>query len=140
MFFLRRVYRIIWAQGELLRARHMLRHRPVGALVQVVNSRPPSATDADIVKARDWALAVSTATRYGLFRPKCLVRSLALVRLLDRAGIHGARIRAGVQLHQDQFTAHAWVELGDIVLSDPDGYVARFEPWADLRVFEELSR
>ena len=90
--------------------------------------------------AREWALAVGRAARYGLFRPKCLVRSLALVQLLDHAGIQGARIRAGVRFHHDHFTAHAWVELGDKVLSDPAHYVARFEPWADLRVFEDLAR
>jgi hypothetical protein len=82
---------------------------------------------------------VGFAARYGLGRPTCLARSLALVRLLDRAGIEGARIKAGVFRDQKTFLAHAWVELGETVVSDPESYVAQFEPWADLRMFEDLT-
>jgi hypothetical protein len=84
-------------------------------------------------------MAVDRASRRGLVRATCLARSLALVRLLDRAGIAGARIKAGVLREQGRFLAHAWVELGDTILTDPASYVAKFEPWADLRMFEDQT-
>ena len=93
----------------------------------------------DLPKARDWALAVDRAARHGVFHPTCLIRSLALVSLLERAGIRGASVRAGVQRRNDVFLAHAWVELGETVLTDPDDYVAQFESWADLRIFENIG-
>jgi hypothetical protein len=133
------VYRVTLAQLELLRARRMLRHRRVGSLVEVLTDEPVPATAELIAKARQWGRAVGFAARYGLGRPTCLTRSLALVRLLDRAGIAGARIKAGVFRDQKTFLAHAWVELGVTVVSDPEAYVAQFEPWADLRVFEDLT-
>jgi hypothetical protein len=111
----------------------------VGSLIKVLTSDPEPVIRGHLTRARQWAAAVRRASRYGVFRPKCLTRSLALVRLLERSGIPGARIRAGVLKNQGRFLAHAWVELGKEVLTDAESYVAQFEPWADLRMFEDLS-
>lgn len=129
--------RLALVQWQLLRTRRMCRIRPVGSLVQVGAPISESRGRADLGEARSWALAVDWVSRHGLFRPTCLVRSLALVSLLERAGIRGATIRAGVRRQEGRFLAHAWVELQETVLSDPRHYVAQFEPWADLSIFEE---
>jgi hypothetical protein len=130
-------WRLALAQWELLRTRRMCRIRPVGSLVQVKEPVARSGDRLNIEEARTWALAVHRASDYGLFRPSCLIRSIALVRLLDRAGIRGAALRAGVKRRNDQFLAHAWVELGETVLTDPPDHIAQFEPWADLGIFEK---
>ena len=44
-------------------------------------------------------------------RPQCLVRSMALQRLLERDGIEGGRLVVGVRRRSGEFAAHAWVEL-----------------------------
>ena len=132
-----RAFRLALAQRELLRARRMCRNRPVGSLVKVGGAVTPAEDSPNLAEARGWAHAVDWVSRYGVFRPSCLIRSLAVVALLERAGIRGASIRAGVRRENNRFLAHAWVELGEAVLTDQRRYVAQFEPWADLRIFEE---
>ncbi len=132
--------RFLLAHRELLRTRRLVRQRPAGSLVEILEATTSPARPEDLPEAHAWAVAVGRAARSSLFRSTCLVRSLALVRLLERAGIRGARLRAGVQRENGRFLAHTWVELGPQVLTDPAWYVARFEPWADLRLFEDLSR
>ena len=75
--------------------------------------------------ARQTAYALAVAVKYGPWRPKCLLRSLALARLLARRGIP-FELRIGVPAGQDaaqgadpaDFEAHAWVEHNGIVLND----------------------
>jgi hypothetical protein len=86
--------------------------------------------------ARRIALAVNRAATFGLFRPKCLVKSRALRKLLDAEGIDGAQVRVGVHLSNGRFRAHAWVEYeGQVVGDDPD-IVAKFVPMPGIRVAE----
>jgi hypothetical protein len=72
--------------------------------------------------------AVDRAARLGVFRPSCLVRSLALARLLTRRGVAGSRIRIGVRRGAAELDAHAWVELGGRVVGDDPRHTARFTP------------
>lgn len=108
--------------------------RPRGALVAEGDSSyrtPPSA--AQLRNARAIAYGLSRAARSGLFRPSCLVRTLALSRLLERAGIRGARVRIGVRDRDGRFEAHAWIELGGVVLGDSANRVATFSHLTDVR-------
>lgn len=121
------------AQWALLAAHMIVRSRPVGSLAT------PTAVirDADATRlpeARKIALAVVRAARYGVFRPQCLVRSVAISRLLEGHGIGGAVVRIGVRRNQGEFLAHAWVELAGETLGDADDHVGTFVPLTNLDV------
>lgn len=89
-----------------------------------------------LLRARELEIALDRAIRYGVFRPKCLARSVALHRLLRRAGIEGSRIRIGVRPGAAGLSAHAWVTLADRVLGDDPRFVGRFTEIADARMAE----
>jgi hypothetical protein len=89
---------------------------------------------AHLARAAELELALSRALRYGVFRPKCLARSVALHRLLRASGIRGSRIRIGVRPEPDGLCAHAWVTLADRVLGDDPRFVGRFTEIADARI------
>lgn len=123
----------LWqAQRALLAARRLVKQRPIGSLTIRASSDGPVAGDP--TRAREVARAVSRAATYGLFRPFCLVRALALRDLLQREGIHGTDIRIGVRRRGSEFTAHAWVRWGSEILGDEPGYVATFTEVDDIRV------
>jgi hypothetical protein len=122
------------AQLALLRAQLTVWTRPHGRLVRP-DPGPPGVPDEHGSRtARRLANAVSLAARRGIFRPNCLVRSLALSRMLEREGVAGWRVRIGVRERTGRFEAHAWVELGTEVLADSSSYVASFERLADVRL------
>lgn len=56
---------------------------------------------------------------------RCLVKSIALFDLLKRGG-HAPALVLGVR--DSPFSAHAWVELGDAVVSDLVEVIARYTP------------
>lgn len=130
---------LLEAQLLLVRAQLIVFTRPRGGLID--GELPESGDAPTRLPASDVAqrlgVAVSRAARFGLFRPKCLVRSLALQRMIERHGIEGSRIRIGVRRDGEQgerLTAHAWVEYGDLVLGDHDDHVATFTRLADVRM------
>ena len=144
------------AQIELIRAAWDVRTRETGRLLSVTSSNPargsvpveradcgeyqvPPAEDApspdEAEEARDLveARAVGESVRYvasrGVIRPECLVQALAVKRLLERRGLHDARIRVGVRGDSGDIQAHAWVEYrGRVVGSfrQPGGEYADF--------------
>jgi|SRR5688500_572407 hypothetical protein len=122
------------AQLALLRAQLAVWTRPHGRLVRP--EREPSAAPDEPTRAtaRRLAHAVSLASRHGVFRPNCLVRSLALSRLLERDHVPGWHVRIGVRERTGRFEAHAWVELGAEVLADSAEHVASFERLTDVRL------
>src|SRR4051794_20902324 len=87
------------AQLAILSAQMHVWCRPVGRLVT------PSMQASSFVPwgpserfaAERWGRAVNRAACYGLLRPQCLVRALALTRLLESRGITGSSIRIGVR-------------------------------------------
>jgi hypothetical protein len=113
-----------------------MRSVPTGEMVreETVSSTAPSMTRID--DARRIALSVNRAAAFGLFRPKCLVKSRALRNLLDADGVEGAQVRVGVQLLNGRFRAHAWVEYGGEVVGDDPAAVSRFVPMPGVRVAE----
>lgn len=137
---------LLQAQAALLWAQALVWARPVGRLVDsepdAVETRPAvSAVQAGSARtmgepdvAHQLALGVRRAAAYGVFRPLCLVRSVALNRLLDRHGIRGSRIRVGVRFADGKFAAHAWVEHEGRVLGDEVEHVSQFANLSEVRV------
>lgn len=73
-----------------------------------------------VLHAKSMSDMISAASRYGPYQASCLWRSLVLVRMMARAGIRGELVLAAKPVGQ-QLKAHAWVQLGDIVINDqPD--------------------
>jgi hypothetical protein len=126
---------LVQAQSALLAAHMTVRSRPVGTLATPVSASAHDAPDpARMPEARRLALAIVRAARFGVFRPQCLVRSVALSRLLERRGIRGAIVRVGVRRQAGEFLAHAWVELDGQTLGDADDHVGSFVPLTNLEV------
>ena len=86
---------------------------------------PETPPDHQLELAKKISYALSKAIKFGPWRPRCLVRSLALGWYLSRRGI-SFDIRIGVpqggvlKQHGDpvDFIAHAWVEHAGTVLND----------------------
>ena len=95
---------------------------------------PTIAPDDVSPRAAQLAIASDRAARFGLLRPKCLVRSIALRNLLADRGIPGSIIRVGVRRKAGEFVAHAWVELDGRIIGDDVAEVARFTPLNSLGV------
>ena|SRR5689334_18559951 len=130
--------RFAWAQLELLRAQVIVWRRPIGRLIaespaQLESARQERSNTVDQHAARI-AQAVDRAARRGVFRPKCLVRSMALHRMLERHGIQGSVIRIGVRREGDDLLAHAWVECKGVTLIDSPSAVAAFSRLTDARL------
>lgn len=123
---------LIWAQllvwcrpsGQLVMPRTQRSSRP--AILGV--ARPVPAPAAFRI-----ARAVRRVADHGLFRHKCLVRALALNRLLERYGISGSKIRIGVRVEEGHFAAHAWVELEGKVLGEEPERTRAFAALLDVR-------
>jgi len=81
-----------------------------------------------IEKAQGVARVVAAAARNGPFRASCLEQSVALLWLLGRRGIP-ARLRIGVRKEHEELEAHAWVELGGVVLNDSADVGERYRPF-----------
>lgn len=82
--------------------------------------------------------AISRAARYGIFRPLCLARSIALQRMLMREGILGSRLRIGVRPEGHALKAHAWVTLNDIVVGDDPEFVSRYKEMPGMAAIDLL--
>ena len=121
------------AQWALILAQSMVKRRPVGSLATPA-SNGAAADAVRLPEARRLALAVVRAARFGVFRPQCLARSVALSRMLEDRGIHGALVRVGVRRTNGEFLAHAWVEFAGETLGDADDHVGSFVQLTNLDV------
>ena len=115
--------------------------RPLGRLVEKdcadgVEPDRSDLTSADRSTVVAVAWAVTRAARYGLFRPRCLVRALAIQRMLRRHGIVAGQINIGVRTRDGAFQAHAWVEVGGVVVGDTPHHIRTFTRVTDLRLVE----
>jgi len=123
---------VAWAQL-------LVRLLPKGRLVSrsFTADRPASATTiaSAPASAERIATAVSRVCRHGLLRPECLVRSIALQKMLARHGIENSRVRLGVRSRDGVFESHAWVECGDRLIGDEPRHVRTFTPLDGLSVF-----
>lgn len=123
---------LLVAQGTLWWAAWAMRRRPKGELLDQW-STDAAARPADpsrLPRAREVGDAVRRVALYGLSRHECLARSLAISRMLEREGIHGAIVRIGVRPQDARIAAHAWVEYAGEIVGDS---------WAHVRSFELLA-
>ena len=127
---------LVRAQLALVRAQRDMRSKPTGSMVRDEPAPSGEPTGDRVDDARRIALAVNRAATFGLFRPKCLVKSRALRKLLDAAGVEGAQVKVGVQLVNGRFFAHAWVEYAGQVVGDDPASIARFVPMPGIQVAE----
>jgi len=131
------------AQFELLVAKIIVATRRTGELVSRApldpfgDSAPPIAPAANVdPRPEQLALAIGRAAENGVFRPLCLVRAVALKRLLDRHGFEGSIVKIGVRLNHGRFAAHAWVAYGDQILGDQEWHVKSFAELDEVSVME----
>ena len=124
---------LLQAQWALVATQVMVRRRPIGSLATPAAGVKP-ADPSRMSEARRLALAIVRAARFGVFRPQCLVRSVALSRMLDARGIDGGVVRVGVRRNKGEFLAHAWVELAGETLGDADEHVGSFVPLTNIDV------
>ena len=85
-------------------------------------SNPGMSVKQQLARAQETSYALSVAVKFGPWRPKCLLRSLALGWFLARQGI-AFEIRIGVPAGvvaagPIDFSAHAWVEFDGVVIND----------------------
>jgi hypothetical protein len=125
------------AQWVLLACQLEKWRRPTGQLVARQTGTLPAADgtpDWSVVASVAWA--VTRSARFGLFRPQCLVRSLAIRRMLVRRGIVTGSVQIGVRTENGAFQAHAWVELNGAVVGDTVQHVGTFTKVSDARLVE----
>lgn len=92
---------------------------------------------ADLGEARRVARVRDRACGLLPWQPTCLVRALALERLLRRRGFEGAEVRIGVRRQDGGFSAHAWVECGGEIVGDPVERVGEYRSLPGIDVFPE---
>src|SRR5690606_11192861 len=114
---------LLQAQIAILRARSVVQQRPQGDLVRDLAEEGPEISldkhpGNDLARVEAVGLAIDRVARFGLGRPLCLVRSIALHDLLVKKGIEGSRIRVGVRMNGPRFEAHAWVEWRGSVIAE----------------------
>ena len=134
---------LVAAQKALIVAQLLVWTRPVGRFVEDAQNNSPGVQEPIARSSRTWreALRIAVAVRrvadHGLVRPRCLVRSVALSRMLEQRGIRDSRVRVGVRRIDGAFSAHAWVELGQHVLGDDMRVVSSFAQLLDVSVVEK---
>jgi hypothetical protein len=132
------------AQAWVAWAQLLVRTVPKGRLVasSLASTGPnPAGSPAVVPALADRiATAVARVCRHGLLRPECLVRSIALQKMLARHGIEDSRVRLGVRSRDGVFESHAWVECGDCLIGDEPGHVKTFTPLDGLSVFGPRKR
>lgn len=126
---------------ELIAAGRGLRRNGVGETIDAlgrstgVGGGVGDGAEARLVTERI-AAAVGRAARFTYPRPTCLVRSIALARMLLRKGFP-AEVRFGVRPPVDGvLAAHAWVEVDGRVVGDRADIGSEFQP---LLPAEEVS-
>ena len=77
---------------------------------------------AGLVRRTRW---INTAALHPLPWAKCLQRSVALCLWLERLGFSG-ELKIGVRKDGEILRAHAWVELGGLLLNDHLSHTRRF--------------
>ncbi len=93
-------------------------------------ARSGLTAEDELALAKQTAYAMAAAVKYGLWKPNCLTRSLALGWFLSRRKIP-FEIKIGVPGRKENpaFTAHAWVESSGVVLNDKKDVAAEYSPF-----------
>jgi Transglutaminase-like superfamily len=127
--------RLVLAQWYLVRARLALAFAARGRLLAEPagsSHREGAAEPIPEATLQQASLAVARAAEFGLFPPTCLVRSMALERMLLRAGVREAVVRIGVRRNGSRTEMHAWVEIDGAVVGDRPERARTFTPLHDF--------
>jgi len=90
--------------------------------------------EIDAIEAsKNVSTLVTVASRYGLYHATCLRRSLLIWWLLRRKGIQ-TELRIGVKKVDGQLVAHAWIKLGNEIITDSTDVERDFSAFKDLPV------
>lgn len=123
------------AQLALVVAQIRVWMRCRGDLVAPSSQPPAPFTNIEVDPAVErLAWAVERTAGYGLFRPKCLVRAIALAHLIEARGFSGSRVRIGVIWQNERFMAHAWVVYRGSILGDQNWRIRRFAELNDVEL------
>jgi Transglutaminase-like superfamily len=87
-----------------------------GSIEHNIQSRASGDATKD---ASEISRMVQAAARYGVMRPTCLEKSLALWWLLGRRGM-ASSLRIGTRKAASGLEAHAWVEFDGKALNEPN--------------------
>lgn len=123
---------LVVAQWALWRAQWTIRRRPTGGLMDQWNApaapagNPAPGAD-EIARAHEIGDAVRRVALYGITRPQCLARSIAISTMLEGEGIRGAIVRIGVRPDHAKIAAHAWVEFAGEIVGDSRAHVRGFQ-------------
>lgn len=122
---------LVRAQWHLLVSWAALALRPRGGLVRRAEAGESAQGTVREEQLHRIGLAVDRVARFGLVRPTCLVRAMALERMIEKAG-GGATVRVGIRHVEAGFGAHAWIELNGRIIGDQPAFVKQFTPLVDI--------
>lgn len=111
----------IWEQQ---RARRDIRNNALADIVARLGRRSDQLAPPDPDNCRDISAAFVRARRYMSSDDQCLVRGIAMTRMLARRGL-AASLVFGVTM---PFAAHSWVQAGETVLTDSLDLVLHYRP------------
>lgn len=100
-----------------------------GAIANFTSRKERVQEKEGIKEAKAIANLVEIASRYGLYKPNCLQKSLLLWWFLQRRGI-ASELRIGVRKKETLLEAHAWVEFQGWILNDRSDVDRQFAPFA----------
>ena len=125
------------AQGAIFFAQATVWLRRRGNLVSAeINTRNTNSNGHIDSYVAELGRAIDRAASFGFIRAQCLVRSIALARLMEARGFDGAVVRVGVSRSAEKLLAHAWVEYNGVVVWDDEENVSQFNqlPGIDVDV------
>jgi hypothetical protein len=97
-----------------------------------------ASEEAKIAVAQKIARIQDGVSRRLIWHASCLEQSLVLWWQLRRSGI-AAEMRIGVRKQAGRFEAHAWVELGNVILNDFGEAHVHFAPFDGSILSQETS-
>ncbi len=78
---------------------------------------PTSAEDHEILMAQEIGWAVNAVARRALWDARCLGQALAATGMLRRRGLEGTVSFGAGRNDTAEFTAHAWLRLGPLMVT-----------------------
>lgn len=99
-----------------------LRKRGVKPLL---TTTAPRSARVDPLQAKEVAIALDAGLALVPIAPTCLRRSVTLARELRRLELAGT-LHIGVRTVSDRVEAHAWIQVGDVVVNDDPDLTATY--------------
>ena len=87
---------------------------------------PPAGATVDLERSQKVSAAVDAGFNLIPVAPTCLRRSVTLLRELNRLNLASV-MHVGVRTVGDRVDAHAWVQVGDVVVNDDPSVTGEYE-------------